>query len=159
MFFESGQFPMLKASISLVARLFGSFYKYGAVEREISQWLAKEGYNLKDTVVADIQLRAIERPGWVQVFSFRVSQTADSKTEEIRYGFLRSDERFGKSAIRVFSNSFERNHQLGIWSENLIRRRNDSKAFRSQLLLVATLQILRNIPRKTNSCRGKSEYQ
>jgi hypothetical protein len=117
---------MLKSLISMIARWFGSCYKYGAVEREISQWLVKEGYNLKDTVIADIQLRAIERPGWVQVYSFQVTQTLDSNADVLRYGVLRSDERFGNSAIRVFSNSFERNRQLGIWSENLIRRRNDT---------------------------------
>jgi hypothetical protein len=77
-------------------------------------------------VIADIQLRAIERPGWVQVYSFQVTQTLDSNADVLRYGVLRSDERFGNSAIRVFSNSFERNRQLGIWSENLIRRRNDT---------------------------------
>lgn len=110
---------------SICNRWFGSFYKYGAIEREIRQWLAKEGCDLKNTVIADIQLRAIERPGWVQVYSFLVTQAVDNASDVIRYGVLRSDERFGKSAIRVFSDSVERNRQLSIWSENLIRRRTD----------------------------------
>ncbi len=90
------------------------------LEMAIRRELGKQNYASVTARIRQSRLEAIERPGWVQVWSFTVESTLASEPIEL-FGAARDD---GRSGTRVFlspSNS-DRNRQLAQWCDGLIRR-------------------------------------
>jgi hypothetical protein len=74
--------------------------------------------------LGNLQLYALQRPGWVQVYRFSVeAKTAAGQTTRL-FGVLRSDERYGDPKIKVFPNIQLRDQQMADWSAGLIIRRS-----------------------------------
>jgi len=90
------------------------------LEIAIRKELARLGHNSKIALIRQSRLEAIERPGWVQVWSFSVEYERADGVDRL-FGTARDD---GRSGTKVFisSDSRDRNQQLAQWCEGLIRR-------------------------------------
>jgi hypothetical protein len=75
----------------------------------------------------ELELHAIKRPGWLQVFRFEVfCKTAAGDNTQL-FGAMRSDERFGDPEIQVDRELAVRDKQLAIWSAGLITQKRHRK--------------------------------
>jgi hypothetical protein len=74
-----------------------------------------------------MRLVAIQRPGWLQVFSFNVT-TRKREGDESRlvFGLLRQDERYRKTEIELFENAADRHRLFSDWSKDLVVSRRTS---------------------------------
>ncbi|QDT69013.1 hypothetical protein MalM25_19390 [Planctomycetes bacterium MalM25] len=95
-----------------------------AIRRE----LARLGYAVNAAETREVRLTAIERPGWVQVYRFRVETVTNdenphSRREVTLHGVSRDDGRKSRIEVLLSESLSERNQQLEDWSEGLIRRR------------------------------------
>ena len=98
-----------------------------SAEKDIRDWLLKNGYHEKSARFAEIELHAIKRPGWLQVFRFELTTlTADRESVQL-FGAMYSDERYGEPKITVHEAIAERDSQLLAWSEGLITQRRYRK--------------------------------
>jgi hypothetical protein len=66
----------------------GDFAKNRTTEKDIRTWLNANGFEGKSLEVIDVELYAVERPGWLQIFRFRVREGTDEY-----FGVVRDDER------------------------------------------------------------------
>lgn len=114
---------MLRRLLQSISKLFNSVIRHHSVEREIQRWLDGNGYLGSSVAFHELDLYAIQAPGWLQVFRFRLQVKNLSRQEVQLFGVLRSDERFGASKIRVFDQMHLRDRQLEEWSTGLIVRR------------------------------------
>ncbi len=104
-------------------QIFNNLVGYRVTEKEILEWMAVNGYVTSAAKLSSVQLYALKRPGWVQVFRFQVEARDPGGQPRRLFGVLRSDERYGKPEILVFSTTVERDNQLRQWSKGLIVRR------------------------------------
>ncbi len=94
------------------------------LELAIRRELARQQFASTTARIRRSRLEAIERPGWVQVWSFTVDTTQASRPVEL-FGAARDDGReHGRRGTVVFlsGESNERNRQLAEWCEGRIRR-------------------------------------
>ena len=96
-----------------------------SAEKDIRDWLTDNGYMGRAARFGEIELHAIKRPGWLQIFRFEMTgHHADSRgTKE--FGAMWSDERYGRPKIEIYPVRSARDRQLSEWSAGLItvRRR------------------------------------
>lgn len=103
--------------------MFDSFRTNKSSEKDIRDWLAKQGYEERTAKFYEVELHAIKRPGWLQVFRFEVTAT-NASGESIRlFGAMRCDERYGPPNIMVSQEKTPREDQLSRWSDGLITHR------------------------------------
>ena len=100
-----------------------SFIGYRVTEREISDWLSKHGYKGKSAKFAEVELHAIQRPGWLQIFRFELTVLDSNGLSVQLFGAVRADERYGPPHISVYPETAARDEQLAEWSEGLITQR------------------------------------
>lgn len=92
-------------------------------EKDIRDWLSKYGYKGNSAKFAELELHAIQRPGWLQVFRFQITVlTAEDQSLHL-WGAVRADERYGPPQIIVFEDVAARDEQLAEWSLGLITQR------------------------------------
>lgn len=104
-----------------------SFIGYKVSEKEIRDWLSQNGYNGKSAKFAELELHALQRPGWLQIFRFTITlATAEIRKLQL-FGAMHSDERFGPPKIFVFEDKAARDAQLDDWSRGLITHRQSRK--------------------------------
>ena len=107
--------------------MFGKLIRNGTAERDIRDWLARNGYYGRSARFEEVELHAIQRPGWLQVFRFSVTaKTTDDQWQDL-FGVLRDDERYSRLDIEVFQAERDRNEVLADWSAGLIVRRRFRK--------------------------------
>lgn len=95
------------------------------LERAIRDELVRQGYPRQASQLRDTRLYAIQRPGWVQVWSFRV-ETSRGNTVLSLFGAAHDDTRkTGPSAtdVLISDNYGVVRKQLAAWSDGLIIRR------------------------------------
>ena len=102
---------------------FNQWVGYRVTEKEVLEWMQARGYTVSAANLSDMQLYALQRPGWVQVFRFRVEARDLQGQKKMMFGALRSDERYGGPEIEFFPTTTERDHRLQQWSVGLIVRR------------------------------------
>ena len=109
--------------------ILNSLVQNRTAEKDIRDWLTKRGYSGNSAKFGEVELHAIGRPGWVQVFRFDVTTmiVAEQNREHL-FGAMRDDERYGPPKIVVFKHASERDEQLASWSENLIVHRRWRKS-------------------------------
>ena len=96
------------------------------LELALRSYLTEQGFYGDSATFKSVKLVAIERPGWVQIYTFSVrvrSRVNEDLPAEQFFGLVRQDERREKVEPRVFTNSIERESQLDEWSDGLIRLR------------------------------------
>jgi hypothetical protein len=118
---------MLRAVMNYLSRMSASILKYQATEREILSWLDKQGYLTSSAQFQELELHAIQAPGWLQIFRFRLEVKNRTRQQLLLFGALRSDERYGAPRIRIFESVHERNLILSEWSEGLIVRKSSRR--------------------------------
>ena len=100
-----------------------SLIRNKSAEKDVRDWLSKNEYIGESAKFTELELHAIQRPGWLQVFRFEISvQTSERRTIQL-FGAMRSDERFGRPKIVVYESLAERDAHLAEWSEGLITQR------------------------------------
>lgn len=93
--------------------------------------LKGRGYRGDSARFEAVRLVAIQRPGWVQVFSFqaivRQSQKLEeqSEVEETLYGLVRQDERSNRADVEFFTDRSARRRLFKDWSQDLITLRGE----------------------------------
>lgn len=96
-------------------------------EADIRDWLNQNGFKGQAAKFGEIELHAIRRPGWRQIFRFdcRVRNDQDGGDDEFErlWGVLRNDEtqiqECERTAIAVFKDQSERDRQLELWVNEL----------------------------------------
>mgnify|MGYP000152468585 CR=1 FL=1 len=104
-------------------RLFDQLVRNRVTEKEILDELGKQGYHATANSLSQLELYALKRPGWVQVYRFQAQVKNAAGQSRLLFGALRSDERYGDPLIRFYGDARERERQLASWSEGLIVRR------------------------------------
>lgn len=91
-------------------------------EKDIRNFLDRNGYFGRSAQFEELELHAIERPGWLQVFRFKVKAKSSSDGALVLlFGAVRDDERFKLNEIRIFENINLRDRTLFQWSEGLMK--------------------------------------
>ena len=94
-----------------------------SAEKDIRDWLTQNGYQGKSARFTEIELHAIKRPGWLQIFRFEFSVLTAEEVRVQLFGAMRADERYGKPKIMVDPDVLSRDTQLDEWSAGLITLR------------------------------------
>lgn len=92
-------------------------------EKDVRDWLSENGYDGKSAQFMEMELHAIQRPGWLQIFRFEFTGLSTASQRVHLWGAMRSDERYGRPAIFVYSDESSRDAQLADWSAGLITHR------------------------------------
>lgn len=95
------------------------------LEIALRNHLDQLGYNGRTARLRHVRLSAIQRPGWLQVYTFTVqfpSSTSPQSLPEL-FGVVRLDERYDKVEVGIFDNRAERTRQFDAWSHDLLRLR------------------------------------
>lgn len=95
-------------------------------EKDIRIWLDAHGYFGNTAKVHELELHAIQRPGWLQVFRFRLEAKSRSGNWVTLFGAVRDDERSKEISIQTFEQFSQQQRLLSEWSEGLIRRKAKS---------------------------------
>jgi len=100
-------------------------------EKDIRDFLSQNGYNGRSAQFEELELHAVERPGWLQIlrFSVRVKRKniqpkagePHHLDSELLFGAMQDDERFKICKIQYFSNRSQRDALLDRWSTGLIQ--------------------------------------
>lgn len=98
------------------------------LERSLRAHISGRGFYGDSAQFVTFRLVAIQRPGWLQVFSFsvdaRVANEFSDSTERVRlFGLVKQDERYKKCDIELFPNTSERHAAYLDWTDDLIRLR------------------------------------
>jgi hypothetical protein len=96
------------------------------MEHAIRNALTRQGLRGSTAQFSYVRLVAIQRPGWLQVYSFdAVWEQTLSEPGSLRgvFGLVRQDERFNRTEIQFFETAAARTVLLEQWSEGLIRLR------------------------------------
>ena len=119
----------------------GSLFRNNVTEQEIRENLHANGFQGPSARFDYVELKAIERPGWVQVFQFSVCVTDEDDKVHHLLGVARDDERKG---IEVFLTELEseRDKTLEAWSSGLITLRRQKSSFTPVLLAIFVSVLL-----------------
>ena len=90
-------------------------------EKDIRNYLSCNGYFGRSAKFEELELHAIQRPGWLQVFRFKVKAKNVDDQWKLLFGAMKDDERFKLCEIELFENLNRRNHVLDHWSEGLMQ--------------------------------------
>jgi hypothetical protein len=106
------------ADVVRISNLFGN----RVTEKDLRDHLESLGYRGSSAHFESLELLAIERPGWIQVFTFDV-QTSDIDGQRHRFfGVMRDDERIGFQ-VHLARDVEEQQSIAEVWSTGLIRCR------------------------------------
>ena len=94
------------------------------IEKDIRDWLSIHGYYGNSAKVHELELHAIKRPGWLQVFRFTVEAKSKAGKWEKLFGTARDDERYKDLTIKAFSSRQRQQQLLNDWSSGLISRQS-----------------------------------
>ncbi len=101
------------------------------LERAIRAELRRQGYAVRASLIRDVRLAAIQRPGWLQVFRFRVEAVLneenpgprpEDRREVLLHGLSRDDGRESRIEVLLTEDQAEWRSRLDEWSEGMIRR-------------------------------------
>lgn len=101
-----------------------SFIGNKCTEKDIRDWISRNGFLGSSAVFKEIELHAIKRTGWLQIFRFEVQVNDKEGTGHLLFGTVRSDERYGDPEIFVSPHLEERDAQMAEWSQSLIVQRS-----------------------------------
>ena len=128
-------------------------------EKDLRQWLTAQGWAGRSAKIDHLDLHAIQPPGWIQVFRFKVDVVPAHQTEthenddtpqqtartaQTFYGAVRDDERQKTSptTIWVFYDQQEQSEKLSELSEGLITLRNGETSAGFLPLLVIFIGVV-----------------
>ena len=108
--------------------MLGALAKNRTTEKDIRAWLTANGFEGKKAEITGVELYAVGRPGWLQIFSFNVCvRNGDQRHEH--FGVVRDDERLrgkDKTQIELFEDAAGQQAKLAELSQELIVRGGQS---------------------------------
>lgn len=117
-------------------------------EKDIRQWLDDNGYYGNSAEFHEVELHAVERPGWVQVFRFRARIKSKESSPEPwteTFGVVRDDERRRveqRTVVQIFDRQSEQQQRLTELSQGLISMENRSSNLLALLFAVAVVFLV-----------------
>jgi hypothetical protein len=115
-------------------------------EKDLREWLGNNGWDHRSAKIDQLELHAVRRPGWEQVFRFsgralketceeaenpdfnadHFGETSDSASWHPLWGVIHDDERFkaNKPTIWLFDDEDEQADKLSELSEDLVTLRH-----------------------------------
>lgn len=103
-------------------------------ERDVREDLTRRGYHGRTAKFEELELAAIERPGWIQVFRFEVHVSDEDDNRHHFYGVVRDDER-NQTEIRYFDTPDAQQQHLKSWSGDMILREYRPRTRAEKILL------------------------
>lgn len=91
-------------------------------EKDVRDFLTARGFSGSTARFDYLKLVAIARPGWVQVFAFRVSTCDLSGDKYTFFGVVRDDER-NRTEIRLQDTAEDQEKLIDSWSKDMITLR------------------------------------
>lgn len=122
-------------------------------EQDIREHLDANGFCGASAQLRDVELVAIERPGWVQIYRFEVDATDSEETRRRFFGVLKDDQRSAAyPKISLFDTEEQRRPLLQQYSHGLLtHERQPLGTFEIRLLrffaAVVTLAVISGIVR------------
>ena len=116
------------------------------LEHDLRAWLDSAGHYGRSAELEELELAAVQRPGWVQVFRFRVrAKHKDSGEWRTLRGLCRDDERAKRKAdrtsYRLTTSDEDHAAAFAEWSEGLITLRDRSAPSGVPAALAAALAV------------------
>ena len=118
-----------------------SLFRNKVTEQDIREYLHANGFQGPSARFDYVELKAIERPGWVQVFQFSVCVTDEDNDVHRLLGVARDDERKGIEVFLTKSES-ERDKTMEAWSAGLITLRRQKSSLTPVLLAIFASVLL-----------------
>lgn len=117
-------------------------------EKDIRGWMDKNGFYGSSAKIKELELYAVQRPGWLQIFSFQVRvksrQPSEQPWQEM-FGVVKDDERRRgemKTQVELFPTAQQQTDQLLQWSEGLIAKSNQQHLSNGNLLLLIAAGVV-----------------
>lgn len=93
------------------------------VGKDIRAELVRRNFNARSAKISNVELVAIQRPGWLQVFSFELRAFEVDREESVsQFGLCRDDESAKTFELQLFDTQGDRTAVLDEWSIGMIRR-------------------------------------
>ena len=110
-------------------------FRNRSTEKDVRDYLQENGFQAASARFDDLELTAIKRPGWVQIFRFGVRVLDDRGKSHQFLGVARDDDR---TTIEVFltDSAIEQNRVIDEWSVGLIILRREKSRLNSLFLTV-----------------------
>lgn len=93
------------------------------MELAIRNALTRDGLRGRAARISKVRLVAVQRPGWLQVYSFDavwVEDAVETPSPPV-FGLVRQDERYNRTEVKIHTSVNARNQLLRQWSEGLTR--------------------------------------
>lgn len=91
-----------------------------STEKDLRNYLDDNGYFGRTAKFNLLKLKAVERPGWVQVFQFEIEAKREESDWETLYGFCRTDERSNEFAVQISEDPTQAQQSFGEASKDMI---------------------------------------
>lgn len=95
-------------------------------EKDVRDFLDREGFDGRSAVIRELELVAISSPGWIQVFSFSARIRHMKSGWADWHGCVRDDERTRdertRTEVQLFPDSEARDMRVAEWSTGMITR-------------------------------------
>lgn len=105
-------------------------------EKDLRQHLTGMGYVGRSAKITGLELVAIERPGWVQVFEFQMRALKQGGDWEEFFGLCRDDERSSKFEVQLFSSRQQQQQAFAGGTAGLITLERSPRHWVQYLLLI-----------------------
>ena len=113
-------------------------FKNRVTEADIREWLSQNGYFGRTAKFTEVELHAIRRPGWVQVFRFSVEAKSESGEWQQIFGVVCDDETqrsaAAKTRVEVFLNQEDQQDCLKRHSNGLLLLETERQSHPNRLL-------------------------
>lgn len=92
-------------------------------EKDLRDWFSERGFCGCSARFEELELHAIQRPGWLQIYRF-TALVADAEGQRaLFYGAAKDDERFKLFEVKIFREVEGQRECLSRWSAGLIVQR------------------------------------
>lgn len=96
-------------------------------EKDLRDWFSRQGWNGQSGRFDEVELVAIQRPGWLQVYRFSGTMLDPNDEKQIICGYCRDDERYGVFEV-VYRDSFQDLHAIfAEWTSGLVKNEQTEK--------------------------------
>lgn len=101
-------------------------YNNRVTEKELRQWLDRNHYYGASARFEELELHALKRPGWEQVFRFALEAKNSGGQWVKLFGCMRTDQRYS-TEIQVHENQIQQRLQIARWSEGMLKLRTKQR--------------------------------
>lgn len=119
-----------------------SLIRNRTTEKDVRAWMDKNGFHGNSATITELELHAVQRPGWLQIFSFQARVKSHQPSEDPwqeMFGVVKDDERRRgemKTQVELFTSREQQSEKLQQWSEGLIEKPNQRDRSNGNLLLL-----------------------